>query len=141
MKRKIILGFVIFMILTCFLGCSNPSAIPAEEHKVQLYKVESGLITNQTYEAAMNTASNWTELSYSKIASVRGYLYDNTIPSSHEIITGISLNEIKEFLLQHNSSNYEAECIIENLKEVGNNIVFFEYAYDDDKKVWAYATK
>ena len=125
MKRKNILGFVVFMILTCFLGCSNPSTIPTEEHKTQLYKVESGLITNQTYKAAMNMASNWTEFSYSKIASVRGYLYDKTIPSSHEIITGISLNEIKEFLLQHNSSNYEAECIIENLKEVGNNIVFF----------------
>ena len=141
MKRKIILGFVIFMILTCFLGCSNPSANPTEEHEFQLYKVETGLITNQTYKAAMNMASNWTELSYSKIASVRGYLYDNTIPSSHEIITGVSLNEIKDFLLSHNSSNYEAECIIENLKEVGNNIVFFEYAYDDDKKVWVYATK
>lgn len=140
MKRKIILGFVIFMILTCFLGCSNPSAIPAEEHKVQLYKVESGLITNQTYKAAMNTASSWTELSYSKIASVRGYLYDNTI-SDHEIITDVTLSEIKEFLLQHSASNYETECYIKSLKEVGNLIVFFECAYDDDKLYWAYATK
>ena len=118
MKRKIILGFVVFMVLTCFLSCSNPSTIPTEEHEFQLYKVESGLITNQTYKAAMNMASSWTEFSYSKIASVRGYLYDNTIPSSHEIITGVSLNEIKDFLLSHNSSNYEAECIIENLIEV-----------------------
>ena len=58
MKRKIVLVFVVFMILTCFLGCSNPSTIPTEEHKTQLYKVEFGIITNQTYRTANNTASN-----------------------------------------------------------------------------------
>ena len=141
MKRKIILGFVVFMILTCFLGCSNPSTIPTEEHKTQLYKVEFGIITNQTYRTANNTASNWTELSYSKVASLRNYLYDNTIPSSHEVITDVTTKEIKDFLLSHNLSNYETEYIIKSLKEVGNSIVFFEYAYDDGKKVWAYATK
>ena len=140
MKRKIILGFVVFMILTCFLGCSNPSTIPTEEHKTQLYKVEFGIITNQTYRTANSTASNWTELSYSKVASLRNYLYDNTI-SDYEVTTGVTLNEIKAFLLQHSASNYETEYIIKSLKEVGNSIVFFEYAYDDDKKIWAYATK
>ena len=140
MKRKIVLVFVVFMILTCFLGCSNPSTIPTEEHKTQLYKVEFGIITNQTYRTANNTASNWTELSYSKVASLRNYLYDNTI-SDYEVTTGVTLNEIKAFLLQHSASNYEAESIIETIKEVGNSIVFFEYAYDDGKKVWAYATK
>ena len=140
MKRKIILGFVVFMILTCFLGCSNPSTIPTEEHKTQLYKVEFGIITNQTYRTANSTASNWTELSYSKVASLRNYLYDNTI-SDYEVTTGVTLNEIKAFLLQHSASNYEAESIIETIKENGNSIVFFEYAYDDGKKVWAYATK
>ena len=136
MKRKIILGFVVFMILTCFLGCSNPSTIPTED----FYKIEAGVITNQTYKAAMNMASSYTELSYSKVASLRNYLYDNTI-SDYEVTTGVTLNEIKAFLLQHSASNYEAESIIETIKENGNYIVFFEYAYDDGKKVWAYATK
>ena len=136
MKRKIILGFVVFMILTCFLGCSNPSNIPTED----FYKIEAGVITNQTYKAAMNMASSYTELSYSEIASIRNYLYDNTI-SDYEVTTGVTLNEIKAFLLQHSASNYEAESIIETIKENGNYIVFFEYAYDDGKKVWAYATK
>ena len=140
MKRKIILGFVVFMILTCFLGCSNPSNIPTEEHKTQLYKVEFGIITNQTYRTANSIASNWTELSYSKVASLRNYLYDNTI-SDYEVTTGITLNEIKAFLLQHSASNYEAESIIETIKENGNYIVFFRCAYGDDKKCWAYATK
>ena len=137
MKRKIILGFVVFMVLTCFLSCNNPSTIPTED----LYKVESGVITNQTYKTAMNMASNYTELSYSKIASIRSYLYNNTISSSHEVITDVTTKEIKDFLLSHSLSNYETECIIKSLKEVGNSIVFFEYAYDDGKKVWAYATK
>ena len=140
MKRKIILGFVVFMILTCFLGCSNPSNIPTEEHKTQLYKVEFGIITNQTYKTAMNTSSSWTELSYSKVASLRNYLYDNTI-SDYEVTTDVTLNEIKAFLLQHSASNYEAESIIETIKENGNYIVFFRCAYGDDKKIWAYATK
>ena len=136
MKRKIIFGFIIFMILTCFLGCNNPSTIPTED----FYKIEAGVITNQTYKAAMNMASSYTELSYSEIASIRRYLYDNTI-SDYEVTTGVTLNEIKAFLLQHSASNYEAESIIETIKENGNYIVFFEYAYDDGKKVWAYATK
>ena len=137
MKRKIIFGFIIFMILTCFLGCNNPFTIPTED----FYKIESGVITNQTYKAAMNMASSYTELSYSEIASIRRYLYSNTIPSSHEVITDVTTKEIKDFLLQHSASNYEAESIIETIKENGNYIVFFEYAYDDGKKVWAYATK
>ena len=136
MKRKIILGFVVFMILTCFLGCSNPSNIPTED----FYKIEAGVITNQTYKAAMNMASSYTELSYSEIASIRNYLYDNTI-SDYEVTTGVTLNEIKAFLLQHSASNYEAESIIETIKENGNCIVFFRCAYGDDKKCWAYATK
>ena len=136
MKRKIILGFVVFMILTCFLGCSNPSTIPTED----FYKIEAGVITNQTYRTANSTASNWTELSYSKVASLRNYLYDNTI-SDYEVTTGVTLNEIKAFLLQRSASNYEAESIIETIKENGNYIVFFRCAYGDDKKVWAYATK
>ena len=140
MKRKIILGFVVFMILTCFLGCSNPSNIPTEEHKIQLYKVEFGIITNQTYKTAMNTSSSWTELSYSKVASLRNYLYDNTI-SDYEVTTDVTTKEIKDFLLQHSASNYEAESIIETIKENGNYIVFFRCAYGDDKKCWAYATK
>ena len=136
MKRKIIFGFVVFMILTCFLGCNNPSTIPTED----FYKIEAGIITNQTYRTANSTASNWTELSYSKVASLRNYLYDNTI-SDYEVTTGVTLNEIKAFLLQHSASNYEAESIIETIKENGNYIVFFRCAYGDDKKVWAYATK
>ena len=136
MKRKIIFGFIIFMILTLFLSCNNPSTIPTED----FYKIEAGVITNQTYRTANSTASNWTELSYSKVASLRNYLYDNTI-SDYEVTTGVTLNEIKAFLLQHSASNYEAESIIETIKENGNYIVFFRCAYGDDKKVWAYATK
>ena len=136
MKRKIIFGFIIFMILTLFLSCNNPSTIPTED----FYKIEAGVITNQTYKTAMNTSSSWTELSYSKVASLRNYLYDNTI-SDYEVTTGVTLNEIKAFLLQHSASNYEAESIIETIKENGNYIVFFRCAYGDDKKYWAYATK
>ena len=137
MKRKIILGFVIFMILTCFLGCSNPSIIPTEETS---YKVEAGVITNSTYRTACNRIQDWDEINYSKIASIRNYLYDNTI-SGHEIRTDVSLNEIKEYLLSHGFSKYETDSEIKFLKENGNEIAFFEYRYGNDKKVWVYATK
>ena len=136
MKRKIMLLTITAFLLTV-ISCSIPSIIPTEE----LYKVEAGVITNQTYKTAMNMTTNYTELSYSEIASIRSYLYNNTILSSHEVITDVTTKEIKDFLLSHNSSNYETECIIKSLKEVGNSIVFFEYAYDDGKKVWVYATK
>lgn len=145
MKRKIILVFTIFVVLNLFLGCSNPSSIPTEDYRVEVdntlyYKAECGTITNSTYRAAWNRASNWDKLSYSNIASLRNYLYHNTI-SDHAIETGVTINEIKEFMLSHGFSNYETECFIETLKEIGNNMAFFESAYGNDKIFWAYVTK
>lgn len=66
----------------------------------------------------MNRISNWTELSYSNIASLRNYLYNNTI-SDHAIETGITINEIKEFMLSKGFSNYESENDIRLIKERG----------------------
>ena len=138
MKRKIISVFTIFVVLICFLGCSNLSSSSTEDNTT--YKVEVGVITNSTYTTAMNRISNWTELSYSNIASLRNYLYNNTI-SDHAIETGITINEIKEFMLSKGFSNYETENEIKLIKEIGNDIAFFETVYGNDKKAWMYVTK
>ena len=138
MKRKIISVFTIFIVLICFLGCSNPSSSSTEDNTT--YKIEVGVITNSTYTTATNRISNWTELSYSNIASLRNYLYNNTI-SDHAIETGITINEIKEFMLSKGFSNYETENEIRLIKEIGNDIAFFETVYGNDKKAWMYVTK
>lgn len=138
MKRKIISVFTIFIVLICFLGCSNPSSSSTEDNTT--YKIEVGVITNSTYTTATNRISNWTELSYSNIASLRNYLYNNTI-SDHAIETGITINEIKEFMLSKGFSNYETENEIKLIKEIGNDITFFETVYGNDKKAWMYVTK
>lgn len=128
------------IVLICFFSCSNTSSISTEDYGVQLYKVEMGVITNSTYRTACSRIQNWTEITYSKIASIRNYLYDNTI-SDHAIETGVTINEIKEFMISHSFSNYETENEIKFIKENRNDIVFLEYRYGNDKKVWVYITE
>lgn len=141
MKRKIILVFTIFVVLNLFLGCSNPSSLSTSSiSKEKTYKVESGVITYSTYRTACNRASNWTEPNYSKIASIRNYCMNNTI-SDHTVETGVTINEIKEFLLSHGFSKLETENAIKFIKENGNDIAFFEYRYGNDKVVWIYVTE
>lgn len=136
MKKKLF-GLISIVGILIFLGsCSNPSS----SDDFTTYKVEFGVITNSTYTTAMNRISNWTELSYSNIASLRNYLYNNTI-SDHAIETGITINEIKEFMLSKGFSNYETENEIRLIKEIGNDIAFFETVYGNDKKAWMYVTK
>lgn len=88
----------------------------------------------------MSKISYWSEANYSNIASLRLYLYNNTI-SDHEVQTGVTIDEIKDFLLSKGMSNYEANTEIELLKTIGNNILFGEHATDTTKKVWMYVTK
>lgn len=136
MKRKIIGIVCLVTVLFAFIGCSNP----ASSDDSTTYKVEVGVISNSTYNTALSKISYWSEVSYSNIASLRLYLYNNTI-SDHGIQTNVSISEIKDFLLSKGMSNYEAKSEIEVLKTIGNDIVFCEHATDSNKKVWMYATK
>ena len=52
-----------------------------------------------------------------------------------------NINEIKEFMLSKGFSNYETENEIRLIKEIGNDIAFFETVYGNDKKAWMYVTK
>ena len=70
MKRKIILGSVVFMILTCFLGCSNPSNIPTEETYTiwtgsapySVVQAEGLTLDDGYYWRCEVTKSQWNEL-------------------------------------------------------------------------------
>lgn len=137
MKRKIFKMFAVLAFLLCFVGCSDSSSTDEDS---ATYKIEAGVISNSTYTTAMNKISYWSEFSYSNIASLRLYLYNNTI-SDHEVQTGITLSEIKDFLLSKGMSNYETNTEIGALKTIGNDIAFFEHATDSSKKIWMYATK
>lgn len=61
--------------------------------------------------------------------------------SDHGIQAGITLSEITEFLLSKGLPKYETDKEIEVLKTFGNDIIFGEYAFDSNKKVWMYITK
>ena len=136
MKKKFIGLVSIVGILICFASCSNPAA--SEDNTT--YKIEVGVVSNSTYNTALSKITYWSEVSYSNIASLRLYLYNNTI-SDHEVQTGVTIDEIRDFLLSKGMSNYEANTEIETLKTIGNDIVFGEHATDSTKKVWMYATK
>lgn len=133
MKRKLFLIFTIFVILNLFFGCSNPSTPTSREGRA--YKIETGVITFDVYRTAYNQTQNWTEQSYSNIASLRDYLYENTL-SDYEVKM-VSINEIEEFMRAHGSSTSEIESEIRFLKENGNNYRF----YTNNKFIWMYVTK
>ena len=118
MKRKLFVLLAIAGICFEIMSCSNPSS--SDDYTT--YKVEVGVISQSTYNTALSKISYWGEVSYSNIASLRLYLYNNTI-SDHEVQTNVSLSEINV------------------LKTVGNDIVFGGHATDSSKKVWMYATK
>ena len=80
MKRKIIGLLVCAIVFICCIGCSNESD---SDEDSATYKVEVGVVSNATYTTAMNTIAYWSEVSYANIASLRLYLYNNTI-SDHE---------------------------------------------------------
>ena len=111
MKRKLFVLLAIAGICFGIMSCSNPSS--SDDYTT--YKVEVGVISQSTYNTALSKISYWGEVSYSNIASLRLYLYNNTI-SDHEVQTNVSLSEIKDFLLSKGMSNYEVESEINVLK-------------------------
>lgn len=140
--KKIISVFASLLVLICFFSCSNPSSIQTEDtsYRVQLYKVESGVITKSTYNTAWNKVSKWTNLSYSNYASLRKYLLDNTI-SDFTYVNDVTINEIKRALKSLGMSNREVEDVIKVIEEIGNVIIFSNTIYGDDKKGWVYITE
>ena len=95
MRRKLLGLFTIIWIVSLgFIGCSDSSS----DDDYTTYKAEVGVISNSTYDAAMTKISYWNDFTYSNVASLRLYLYNNTL-SDHEIQTGITLEEIRDFLL------------------------------------------
>lgn len=140
MKRKYFYIFFISFILAVFIGCSNADDDSSDSSGNITYKVEAGVISNETYYSALNQIASITTPSYYAVSSVRLYLMNNTI-SNHEIQNNVSLEEIRSFMLSKGFSNYEASSEIEFLKTYGNNIAFFTHATDSSKKVWMYVTK
>ena len=137
MKRKFLGLFTIIWIVSLgFIGCSDSSS----DDDYTTYKAEVGVISNSTYNKAVTKISYWNDFTYSNVASLRLYLYNNTL-SDHEIQTGITIEEIRDFLLSKDFSNYEVSNEIDLLKKVGNDIAFFEHATDSSKKARMYVTK
>ena len=135
MKKIFPLFFIIALLLCILTGCDD-SASSSEE----IYKVEIGAVSKDTYNTAMNRIQNLTEVNYNEIYSIRNYLYQNTL-SNHEIKNGVSSIDIEELMKSRGYSNYETSTEMKFLERNGNDIIFFEHATDADKRIWMYITK
>lgn len=135
MKKIFPLFFIIALFLCVLTGCDD-SASSSEE----IYKVEIGAVSKDTYNTAMNRIQNLTEVNYNEIYSIRNYLYQNTL-SNHEIKNGVSSIDIEELMKSRGYSNYETSTEMKFLERNGNDIIFFEHATDANKRVWMYITK
>ena len=134
MKKLFIILFTVFGLFSLTYCASLPTPI------TETYLVESGVITDQTYTTARSTMISWTELNYSKAASLRGYLYNNTI-SEYSAQEAVTMNAIKQFLLMNDPSGYKSKKEIGFLKRNGYDIIFFDHREGKDKKIWMSVTK
>ena len=137
MKRKFSFFLVFIVFFACFISCSNSSS-----DEETIYKVEMGIVSKSTCNEAINKMSHWNrkDVTYSKIASIRLYLYNNT-DSDYAVLNDVTIEEIEEFLFSHGMTKYEVKTEIELLETVGNNILFATHATDSEKMFWFYATK
>ena len=87
-------------MLTCCASLPTPIT--------ETYLVESGVIADQTYTTARSTMISWTELNYSKAASLKDYLHNNTI-SDYSAQEAVTMNAIKQFLLMNDPSGYKSK--------------------------------
>ena len=134
--KKGLFPLAAFFLSVLLSGCY----VVANSDSAAYYKVECGLVTNSVYYTALGKMSYWDEATYSRIAAIRDYLYRNTI-SDYDCQSGVSIYEIKGFLLSKNMSNYEAERLVSSLKRIGNYVVFAEPKYGYGKMFWLYAKR
>ena len=130
--------FVLLAFAGMFFGLMSCKMASTDDDTT--YKVEGGVISQATYNTAINKIASWGEATYLNIAALRSYLYNNT-ESDYQVKTSVSLSEIRDLLLSKGMSNYEVEKEIDGIKKIGNEIVFFTHATDSSKRVWMYVTK
>lgn len=131
----------LFIILLAVLGLFSLTCCASLPTPItETYLVESGVITDQTYNTARNTIKSWTVLNYQEVALLRDYLHTNTV-SDYSAQEAVTMNAIKQFLLTQDPSGYKAKKEIEFLKRNGYDIIFFDHREGKGKKIWMSAAK
>ena len=131
----------LFIILLAVLGLFSLTCCASLPTPItETYLVESGVITDQTYNTARNTMKSWTVLNYQEVALLRDYLHTNTV-SDYSAQEAVTMNAIKQFLLMQDPSGYKAKKEIEFLKRNGCDIIFFNHREGKGKKIWMSAAK
>lgn len=134
MKKLFIILLAVLGLFSLTYCASLPTPI------TETYLVESGVITDQTYNTARNTMKSWTVLNYQEVALLRDYLHTNTV-SDYSAQEAVTMNAIKQFLLTQDPSCYKAKKEIEFLKRNGYDIIFFDHREGKGKKIWMSAAK
>ena len=137
MKKFIYLILATICLALNFTSCSNDSSSSEDT-----YRIEMGVVSNLTYETAFYMAQSYgANITHSNIKSIRDYLYQNTTSNYDNSTRGVSIDEIRNFLIQKGFTTVEANAEIAATETLGNDIFFFEYAYSSSSKVWIYAEK
>ena len=137
MKKFIYLILATICLALNFTSCSNDSS-----SSEGTYRIEMGVVSNSTYETAFSMAQSYgANITHSNIKSIRDYLYQNTTSNYDNSTRGVSIDEIRNFLIQKGFTTVQANAEIAAMETLGNDIAFFEYAYSSSSKVWMYAEK
>lgn len=140
MKKFNFIYLSLFIFICLLFSSCQQNADDSNNEENTPYKVEAGIISNSTYTSAYNQLTSIASPSYAAISSIRTYCMNNTI-SDYTVQKGVTIKEMKDFLIQHQLTEYEADRELSFLKSNGNTIAFFFHATDSTKKIWMYATK
>lgn len=138
MKNKILSFWFAIIIAFGVIGCSTPSNSSSED----TYSIEIGVVSNSIYSTAMSMATSYgVNITHSNMKTIRDYLYLNTISNYDNSVKGVKKDEIRDFLVSKGLTEVQANAEVAVLETLGNDIVFFYYAYSTESKVWMYAEK
>jgi hypothetical protein len=135
MKKIVSLFFILALFLCVLSGCDD-SVSSSEE----TYSLETGAISEETFNTAMDRIQNTLIPNYNEVSSVRDYLYQNTL-SNYQTQAGVSWDELESFMTSRGFTSKQITTEKNFLKKTGNDILFFEHALEKNKRIWMYITK
>lgn len=104
------------------------------------YYVEEGLVTKTYAQTLINQYSS-KELSASEVLYLRNQLRSNAKHDSIDSYVGVTEDEMYNVLVNSGCSPSESKTLINQLKNVGNIIVFFNYKYDETLVIYTYVAR
>jgi len=133
MKKLNLQILTIMVALISIMSCSNPVA---DEPATSFYG-ELGRISTIDYNSVVATIPVKSSYTFDEIYNYRWQFREKT-QYDFSSSPGGTRDDIYELLTTRGYTPSEANTIIDSIINTGNVLLFFNYAYSEDYKIWMY---